>query len=142
MEFVRGLYNIVWDSGTLVLSTHAVAYLRRIKMLNETIDNVWKAVWGSPRRPDWIHNVWTPTQDAVFVEGVSWYNQPQPFFIEDIEGKTSDLINPDDLVKLLREARADGWTHCGRYPLMAEDPDACLGDLVLQRALFGEIVYG
>ena len=31
-------------------------------------------------------------------------------------------------------------THCGGYHILY-DPDACSGDLLLQQALFGEIVY-
>lgn len=112
-------------------------------MNNEQITDVWQCVWGSPRRPDWIQNVWTPTDETVFVEGVRWYDQPQPFFIADIGGESKgDLINPEDLVKAYDEARLKSWTHCGGYALDTEDPDACFGELILQQVAFGELVYG
>jgi hypothetical protein len=34
-------------------------------------------------------------------------------------------------------------THCGGHPLdNLEDSDACFADVVLQRAIFGEVMYG
>jgi hypothetical protein len=111
-------------------------------MDDKQIMDVWSCIWGVPRRPDWIDRVSTPTEETVFVEGVRWNDLPQPFFIHDIGGNTSELINPKDLVKALDEARLKGWGHCGGYVLNTENSDACFGDLILQQAAFGELVYG
>jgi hypothetical protein len=36
----------------------------------------------------------------------------------------------------------NGVKHCGGYALDTEDPDSCFGDIVLQHAVFGEMIYG
>ena len=104
--------------------------------------DVWEAVWSAPSEPGWIRLVWTPAEAAVFTPGDSWYRQPQPFWVEDIEGTTSgDLINPADLVKAYYELRKQGELHCGSYTLDVDDPDACFGDIVLQHILYGKTIW-
>lgn len=63
--------------------------------------------------------------------------------------------NPDDETKTLTKTITTkqlceaylslllkGQTHCFGHQLNAEDYDSCFGDLVLQQALFGRIIFG
>ena len=51
-------------------------------------------------------------------------------------------ITPEQLCKSYLDLLLKGQSHCGDYRLNAEDYDSCFGDLVIQNAMFGEIVYG
>lgn len=55
---------------------------------------------------------------------------------------TIKTITPEQLCKAYLDLLIAGYTHCGGYRLNAEDYDSCLGDLVIQYALFGEIKFG
>ena len=35
-----------------------------------------------------------------------------------------------------------GQTHCGSHALDPEDYDACFGDMIIQYAIFGKLIYG
>ena len=58
------------------------------------------------------------------------------------EYKTT-TITPDQLGQAFAKACADGFVHCSGYELSdLENADACTADLVIQMALFDDIIFG
>lgn len=53
--------------------------------------------------------------------------------------KTLDV---NDFARAYQMALKNKNYHCGSYKIDIEDPDACVGDIVMQYAIFGEIIYG
>lgn len=64
---------------------------------------------------------------------------------EDNEGDTvKTLVTEEMVVKAFAELAKAKQTHCGGYKVEA-DPDewdACIIDLVIQQAIFGEVIFG
>lgn len=53
------------------------------------------------------------------------------------------VLVPDQIGQAFAKCVEMGFTHCSGYPLEdIDDADACTADLVLQMAVFGEIVWG
>lgn len=62
---------------------------------------------------------------------------------QDGEELTTTVITPDQLSDAFAVLVSKGWTHCGGYSIAElDEADACLADLVIQQAIFGEQVYG
>lgn len=55
---------------------------------------------------------------------------------------TTKTITPEQLCKAYLDLLLAGYTHCGNYPITASEYDSCVGDLIIQHALFGEIKFG
>lgn len=112
----------------------------------DTVD-LWEAIWGS----DGSGIVyWCPVIRDENGEGVSLWvedengdlkGNPQTLKMLDVEDNWH-VVTVDQMVKGYELARQQGLTHCGSYPLDHEDSDSCFGDVVLQLAIFGEMVYG
>lgn len=109
---------------------------------------LWESVWGSDGAglTYWANKVRTANGDDIdfwkkdakghFVANV------QPFKIHNyLEGKWYHL-NINDLARGYKKAREAHQTHCGHFSINIEDADACFGDMVIQYAIYGELVYG
>lgn len=102
-------------------------------------DEVWSNIFGSGFEilvDEWVHSI-------VFLEG-DWdkhgvvelkYEDPNT---GNQVRKTLTIV---DIANAVSNLTAEGWTHCGGDHVL-DDPDACVGDAVIQYALFGEFIYG
>lgn len=113
-----------------------------------TLEKLWGAVWGCDgagmvywsdkvRKPNG-HDIdlWIKNSEGEYVEN------PQDFKVHDhIENKWHK-VTLNDLAKGYISAKLAGQGHCGNMDLDIEDYDACFGDMVIQYAIFGELVYG
>lgn len=108
------------------------------------MNELWSAVWGSDGiGMDWIRMVRTADGKGIKLWTDEWEPNPQPFRIyDDSEEKWYD-VSLDDLVRGYQIAVEQQVKHCG-YCLVSDldDPDACTGDIIIQLAVFGELVYG
>jgi hypothetical protein len=66
------------------------------------------------------------------------------------EGYCHAWLKAEDFAKARVELHKEGWTHCGNYGIslirgeygFEGDDDACTIDAIVQKALFGKIIYG
>lgn len=111
-----------------------------------TYVDLWEAIWSADGIGlDWIAKIrqadgesislWTEDAEGNLV------GNPQDMRILDIEGKWHD-VSLQQLADGYRLAQAQSLGHCFGYPLDVNDPDGCFGYLVLQLAIYGELVYG
>jgi hypothetical protein len=115
------------------------------------MSDLWEAVWGSDgsgvtywctkiRKPDggdidlWVNN-----------EAGELVGNPQDFMLQSYDESHDDYewhtITLRQLADAYGKALNNGETHCG-VSLSFDDSDACFGDIVLQYACFGEMIYG
>ena len=102
---------------------------------NPTPAMVWKVVGGSLPNYSW----WEWFQ---YSEGADW-ETPGTLTVtgENPNGGRSIIKRLSALDLLHCYLAMEQKTHCGDCDLIA-DPDICSSDLILQHAMFGEIVYG
>lgn len=109
-----------------------------------TVGQLWEAVFGSDGAG---MTYWAPKIRRTSGQGISlwtknWEPNPQDFKVWDIEEGKWHFVTLEDLRTGYEKAMSAGQTHCFGHPLNMEDPDACFGDMVIQYAIFGELVYG
>ena len=101
----------------------------------------WQAVFGSMGHVyEWFKEInYTDTETTWEVPG------EVEVIAEDPNDETKTItktLDAADLVRAYDQLRAaGGGTHCGSCDLIY-DPDECTSDLLLQQAMYGEIVYG
>ena len=109
----------------------------QISMTQDAYDrlalSVWKTVEGGSYHPE-IYSEVVMYDNKVKVVVLNPYseNNRSPEMTRTLTLKT--------LVKAYLSLDEEDATHCGGYHILYE-PDACSGDLLLQQALFGEIVF-
>jgi hypothetical protein len=112
-----------------------------------TVGQLWEAVfgcdgagmvyWSNKIRKQNGHDI-----DLWIQENGELQPNPQAFKVWDLEEEKWHKVSVEDLRIGFEKAIAKGQTHCGSYPLDVEDYDACFGDMIIQYAIFGELVYG
>jgi hypothetical protein len=115
--------------------------------VNVNEDEVWDSVWGNDGQgfAYWVSRVRDfdgkdfHATKMVGVNGDVEINNPQDFVIWTDDGD-KHIVTLYALCKAYADLRAEGWTHCGGSLL--DDNDACTEDAILQKAVFGEFVYG
>ena len=108
------------------------------------INDIWEALWGSDGiGMEWVSHVRTAKGEGIKFWDENWTPLPQPFRVYDIEERKWHDVSLEDLVKAYQIALDNKAMHCGDC-LVADldDPDACTGDILLQYAVFGELIYG
>lgn len=101
-------------------------------------DEIWSDVFGSGYEysPWWVR--------VSYSNGADWDKHGvatiKHWGKEDDNVLETTKVTVEDIAKAYATLTADKWTHCGGCGL--DDPDACSSDVVLQMAVFGEIVYG
>lgn len=110
--------------------------------------DVWERVWGNDGNgfAYWVGKAramdggdlnYYLNRDADSVS--DWVLNPQDFRLWTDEGD-EHLVTVYALCRAYADLKAESWTHCGGCLL--DDNDACTEDAILQRAVFGEMVYG
>jgi hypothetical protein len=109
-----------------------VKAMRSISISNEAYARLEAEVWEIATDDSYLPERWdtvyeTPT-GRLFVCSV-----------DEIDGKiTRHILTKKQLVAAYVEHRP---THCGGADIL-RDPDACSADILLQLAVFGEVIYG
>jgi hypothetical protein len=101
---------------------------------------LWNALWGSDGS-GMTH--WCDKLRATNNHGIELYGaKPRAFKVHDYyEGKWY-TVTLEDLARGYRLASEGKRTHCGSYPLTDLDSsDECVGDHIIQLAIFGELMY-
>jgi hypothetical protein len=53
------------------------------------------------------------------------------------------ILTPNEITRAFAKLVELGFTHCSGYPIQdLDNSDACTADLILQQAVYGEIVWG
>lgn len=95
---------------------------------------VWDTVWGNDGQG---FAYWCEAVREI--DGTDFKSDiPHDFKLHD--GECWKIVTSYALCKAYADLKAEGWTHCGGYPL--DENDACVEDAILQHAMFGEFVYG
>lgn len=118
------------------------------KTVTFTVGELWEAVFGSDGAGMvyWSSEIRNENGEDIDLwiddaNGESVTN-PQNFRVyEDEEEKWHD-VSLEQLRVGFEKAMINNETHCGGHTLDLEDPDACFGDIVIQYAVFGELIYG
>ena len=111
------------------------------------IDELWEAVWSSEGSgiTYWASKIRTVDGKSINLWKVDedYKPNPQDFTIYDCEEEKWHTVTIADLVRAYGIAVKNQDTHCGDY-LVAdlEDCDECVGDTLLQYAVFGELISG
>jgi hypothetical protein len=102
---------------------------------------IWEALIGS----DFIGlNHWVSTMECDLEDEFA------PFSVTHRSAKDDDweitTVTKDMIIAGFTRAIQDGYKHCGGLPIFygeyGDDYDACFADIVLQCAIFGDVVYG
>ena len=112
-----------------------------------TVGELWEAVFGS-EGAGMVH--WsTEIRNAEGQDIDLWITNaegetvgnPQDFKVLEDEEDKWHTVTLEDLRAGFEKALNAGQTHCGGHTLDLEDSDACIGDFVIQYAVFGELTY-
>lgn len=111
--------------------------------------DLWEAIWGSDgtgitywcstlRKPNGQGiDLWTRDAENNLV------GNPQNFKLYEFEEEKWHTVTLEDLANGYRLAVKNHAHHCGSYPVAdLEQADACTGDVILQYAIWGEVIYG
>lgn len=109
------------------------------------IDEVWSNFWCSDGAGVnyWVSKIRKPDGEGISM----WVEKdgrlvpnPQDFKVFDAEQQDWHTVTLEQLALGYATAKAKGVTHCGGCAL--DDSDACVEDIILQYAIFGEMLYG
>ena len=118
-----------------------------------TVDimDLWEAIWGSDGSgvTYWCQKVRDADKNSIDLwvndDKDSLVGNPQDFMLQSYDEGEDELtwhtITLQHLAESYAKALSNGETHCG-VSLSFDDADACFGDIVLQYACFGEMIYG
>jgi len=106
--------------------------VKTIKLSDEAYERleqeVWRAATDTAYLPEWWDTAYVTPAERFFV------------CLVDDDGLTRrKLLTKRQLLEAYLSMKNP--THCGGYHIL-HDPDSCGADLILQQALFGEIIYG
>lgn len=104
----------------------------------EIMSGVFDGLWAESS--PWVRSTnWDWENPTSAVEVV--YDTPED---DEGDGTGKKIVTAEDLGKAFAEILSNHIQHCGGMPVTAEidEWDACVSDLVLQWAIFGEIIYG
>jgi hypothetical protein len=113
------------------------------------VNRVWEDVWGNDGQgfAYWCSAVRPAGEpDGAFYayknddDNDDDIPNPHDFMVLDGEGGEWHTVTVEALVNGWVKARNAGLTHCGGCSL--DDPDACVEDMYIQYAIFGELVFG
>jgi hypothetical protein len=110
------------------------------------IKDVWEMMWGCDGAgfAYWVSKVRRLDDGSfspwVLDEAGNLKPNPQNFIVYTEEDDDWHTITLEKIAKGYAQARAEGVTHCSGCNI--DDADACVEDIILQYAAFGEMVYG
>jgi hypothetical protein len=104
---------------------------------------LWEAVWGSDGAGStyWCSEIRDIDGESIHLWTPEWKPNPQDFCVYDHEAEEWHDVSLKQLANGYAKALNESAGHCGTR-LDIEDPDACVGDIILQYAVFGELTYG
>ena len=115
------------------------------------VNELWESVWGSDGSgiTYWCTKIRQADGESIDLwvqdDKGNLVGNPQDFMLEVYDEAQDEsewhTITLRQFVDAYGKALSAGETHCG-VSLSYEDADACFGDIVLQYACFGEMVYG
>ena len=107
-------------------------------------EELWSAVFGSGFESDTVNNVWL--RGVRFIQGT--WDIPglvELEYIDEDEKTHKQFYSAHDLAGALSAAIKKGYNHSpcgGKIDMDFSNYDACVGDLLLQVMVYGELVYG
>lgn len=82
----------------------------------------------------WIHSM--RTFDNRCIELVVWNSENNAELV-------NRVVTPTDIIQAFVTLVEKGCYHCSAYPIQdLDNADACTSDLVLQQAIYGEVIWG
>lgn len=112
-----------------------------------TNEQLWEAVWGcdGAGMTHWSNKVRKPNGDDIdlwLMKDGKHVPNVQDFKVFDVWEDKWHKVTVKNLFKGFAMALKAKQTHCNGYALDVEDYDACFGDMIIQYAVFGKLVYG
>jgi hypothetical protein len=102
-------------------------------------DELWSSIFGSGYEystEGWLYSI-DFTEGDWEKHGVAVVKYEDP----DTGTATRRTLTIADLANAVSDLNEQGWTHCDGCVIL-EDDDACVGDAVIQQALFGDLIFG
>lgn len=104
--------------------------------------DLWDAIWGSDGSgmTYWCDKIRQANGDSI---DLGYESKPVDFKVHDTYEDKWHTVLVEQLAEAYRQAQRENLFHCGHYPITdLSQADACVGDVIVQLATFGEIVYG
>ncbi len=107
-------------------------------------EELWSAVFGSNFESDAVNGAWL--KGVRFIQGT--WDVPglvELEYIDEDEKTHKQFYSAHDLAGALSMAIKRGYNHApcgGKIDMDFSNYDACVGDLLLQVMVYGELVYG
>lgn len=107
-------------------------------------EELWSAVFGSGFESDAVNDEWLT--GIKFIDG-SWGipGVVELTYLDEDEKPHKQFYNAHDLAGALSTAMAKGYNHSpcgGKIDMDFSNYDSCVGDLLLQVMVYGELIYG
>jgi hypothetical protein len=118
------------------------------KTVTFTVGELWEAVFGSDGAGmvHWSTEIRNENGEDIdlWIDDASGESvtNPQNFRVYEDEEEKWHNVSLEQLRIGFEKAMIENATHCGGHTLDLEDNDACFGDIVVQYAVFGELIYG
>lgn len=114
-----------------------------------TVGELWEAIWGcdGAGMVYWCNKIRKPNGHDIHLwkyEGSDLIPNPQDVKIYDtteVKPKTY-VVTVEDMRRGYELALQQGQQHCGGHALDIDDYDGCFGDIVIQYAIWGKLIYG
>jgi len=102
---------------------------------------LWSNIFGSAYES---HRWWLGEE---FAEGASWEVVGDVTLTawseQDEDKEVTKSFKPDDIFDAWKKSVEMRYEHCGNYTMLdVDDADACFGDIILQLAMYGKLVWG
>lgn len=108
--------------------------------------DLWEALFGSDGSG---MTYWCDKIRQADGKGIDLYTDkgtkpnPQDFKVHDYHEDQWHTVTLEDLAEAFRHAERENLTHCGSYAITdLEQADACNGDVLIQLAIWKDVIYG
>lgn len=103
-------------------------------------EELWQSIFGS------AYETFSWWLGEEFKQGGDWETIGEVTLTAwDEEDNSKEVVKsfkPDDIFDAWAKSVAEGYGHCGSPMSEIDDADACFGDVVLQLAMYGKLVWG
>ena len=148
-EFRKGVAYLADPQSNLNRELAYIESKRKIELPTDTnaalVDDIWEAIFGCWGADYWASAIRKPDGSDIDLWNYTGKYEPAPQDFKVLDGEEGKWyqVKVSDLVEAYNRVSQAKTTHCmGHRVDDLEDPDACVSDILLQTAVFGDTIYG